>query len=270
VDLFGINQPFDRLDQYLMAIGLAIARMTGLIIVMPAFTRLGLTGILQGATALALALPMAPLIVGALAREHLTIPMIAILSVKELMIGLAIGVVLGVPIWAAEAAGDVLDLQRGATAASLFDPSETGEESITGTLLALVMVAIYFGSGGLSLTLLTVYESYGIWPVANAFPTLGPAAPQFFVGLLDRIVTMGLILVAPIVVFMLLSDLLLALVSRAAPTLNIFALSLNVKNLVFAILMVLYGAFLIKYMGADLGSLLRAGSDLDMLAKPAR
>jgi type III secretion protein T len=59
-------------------------------------------------------------------------------------------------------------------------------------------------------------------------------------------------------------------VSRAAPTLNIFALSLNVKNLVFSILLVLYGAFLIKYMGANLGSLLLAGRDLEMLAKPAQ
>jgi hypothetical protein len=42
-------------------------RDRGLIIVMPAFTRLGLTGILQGATALALALPVVPVIVAALA-----------------------------------------------------------------------------------------------------------------------------------------------------------------------------------------------------------
>jgi type III secretion protein T len=87
------------------------------------------------------------------------------------------------------------------------------------------------------------------------------------VRLLDNIVTMGLVLAAPIVIFMLLTDILLALVSRAAPPLNVFALSLNVKNIVFVFLMALYGAFLIQYMGTDLGSLLQAGSELETLAK---
>jgi type III secretion protein T len=270
VDLSAISQLFERLHEYIIAMGFALARMTGLIVVMPAFTRLGLTGILQAATALVLALPLLPMVVAALAGKHLTVAMIAGLLFKEVTLGLVIGLVLGVPIWAAEAAGGMLDLQRGTTAASLFDPSSTGEDGITGTLLALIMVALYFGSGGLRLTLRTVYESYGIWPVANALPTLNPVAGQFLVGLLDRVMTMGLMLVAPIVVFMLLTDLLLGLVSRAAPHLNVFALSLNVKNLVFALLMVLYGAFLIKYMGTGLGSLMLAGSDLETLAKPAR
>jgi type III secretion protein T len=186
-----------------------------------------------------------------------------------MIIGVAIGLVLGVPVWAAEAAGDMVDLQRGSTAASLFDISETEEEGITGTLLGLIMVALFFGSGGLRLTLRTVYESYGIWPAGNVFPTLSPAAGEFFVALLDRVVALGLMLVIPIVVFMLLSDLLLGLVSRTAPQFNIFALSLSMKNLVFAILLVLYGAFLIRYMGNGLGSLLQAASDLETLAKPA-
>ena len=85
----------------------------------------------------------------------------------------------------------------------------------------------------------------------------------------DNIITMGVVLVSPIVIFMLLTDLLLGLASRAAPQLNVFALSLSVKNLIFSSLLVLYGTFMIKYMGNDLGLLLRAGSDLEILAKPA-
>lgn len=268
MDFSSIVQPFERLHDYIIATGFALGRMTGLIIVMPAFTRIGLTGILRAATALALALPLVPMIVEALAGQRLTVTTVAALLFKEVMIGLMIGLVLGVPIWAAEAAGDVLDLQRGSTAASLLDPAAATEESITGTLFGLVMVALYFGSGGLPLTMRTVYDSYGIWPVADVLPSLSPASSQFFVGLLDHVVTMGLVLVAPIVVFLLLTDLLLALVSRAAPHLNVFALMLSVKNLVFALLLVLYCAFLIKYMGTDLSSLLGAGNDIETLGKP--
>lgn len=268
MDLSSVGQSFERLHEYVIAISFAVARMTGLIVVMPPFTRLGLTGILRAATAVVLALPLVPMIVGAIASEHLTVTMIAALAVKEVVIGLAIGIVLGVPIWAAEAAGDILDLQRGTSSASLSDPLGASDESITGTLFGLVILALYFGSGGLPLTLRTVYDSYGIWPATTLFPTFSAAAGPFFVALLDNIMTMALVLVAPIVIFMLLADLLLALVSRAAPQLNVFALSLNLKSLIFATLLVLYGVFLIEYMRADLSSLLHAGSELETLAKP--
>jgi type III secretion protein T len=269
VDFLSFAQQFvEHFYAYVIAISFASARMTGLIVIMPAFTRMGLTRLQQTAAALALALPLVPMIVAGIAREQLTPMVIAFLLFKEVLIGLVIGVVLGVPIWAAETAGDILDLQRGSTAANLFDPSSTTEESITGTLFGLIMVALYFGSGGLALTLHTVYDSYAIWPASSILPALTAAAAEFFVRLLDSIVTMGLVLVGPIVIFMLLTDLTIALVSRAAPALNVFALSLGVKNFVFTLLLVLYGAFLIAYMRNDLGSLLRAGSDLETLATP--
>jgi type III secretion protein T len=268
VDLLSIGQSLEQLQAYAIATSLALARMSGLIIVMPAFTRIGLTGMLKAAAVIAFALPIVPIVVATIASERLTIAMIAALLVKEVLIGLAIGLILGIPIWAAEAAGDILDLQRGATAAGLFDPSSAVEEGITGTLFGIIMVALYFGSGGLPLTLRTVYESYGIWPPGHIFPAVTAAAAQSFVALLDNVITMGLVLVAPIVVFLLLTDLLLALVSRASPQFNVFNLSLNVKNLVFTLLLALYGAFLITYMGTDLGSLLHAGGDLRTLAIP--
>lgn len=265
--LFQAINAFGGVDVYLVAGALALARMTGLVSVMPAFTRLGLTGVVQNGIALALGLPLVPMIVGALGGQTLSTGIFAVLIVKELVIGIMIGLVLGVPIWAAEAAGDILDLQRGARSASLSDPSQTGDLGISGTLFALVMLSLFFGSGGLRLTLRTVYDSYAVFP-ATTFPTFTLAAGAFAVSLLDGIFTMGLMLVVPIMVFMLLSDLLLALVSRAAPHLNVFALSLSVKNLVFAFLIAIYGAFLIKYMGTDLGSLLNAGSEIETLARP--
>lgn len=268
MNLLSTGQALQHLLVYVLATSLAVARMGGLIIIMPAFTRLGLTSMLKATVAIAFALPIVPMIVAAIASERLTVATIAALLLKEVLIGLAMGLVLGIPIWAAETAGAIIDLQRGATAASLFDASSTVEEGVTGTLFAIIMVALYFASGGLPLTLHTVYESYGIWPPGSIFPAVTLAAARSFVRLLDNVVTMGLELVAPIIVFLLLTDLLLALVSRASPQFNVFSLSLNVKNLVFALLLVLYSVFLITYMGTNLGSLLHAGSDLRSLANP--
>jgi type III secretion protein T len=259
----------DRFNDYFIAAGFAVARVSGVIIIMPAFTRLGITGILRGAVALALALPLVPTLVQALAAQRLTVAIIAVLLLKETTVGVIIGLVLGVPFWAAEAAGDVLDLQRGSRMASLIDPSAMTSEGITGTLFGLAMVALYYGMGGLQLTLRTIYDSYGLWPAGRFVPTLDAAASQLFVGLLDNVITTGLMLGAPLVVCLLLADLLLAMVARASPHLNVFALSLSVKNLVFALLLTLYCTFLIYYMGADLRSLVLAERQLAPIAAPA-
>jgi type III secretion protein T len=76
---------------------------------------------------------------------------------------------------------------------------------------------------------------------------------------------MGVLLVSPLMVCLLLSDLLIGLLSRAAPNFNLFALSLSTKNLVFAALLAIYCVFMISYMGDNLGSLLQAGSELERI-----
>jgi len=267
VDQALFTLPFGSLNNYLIAVGFAVARMTGVIIVLPAFTRLGLTGILQSAVALALAFPLVPVLVQSVADQHLMVTATTgFLLLKEVTVGLVIGLVLGVPFWAAEAAGDVLDLQRGSTSASLMDPLSITEASISGTLFGLVMVALYYSSGGLLLTLRVVYDSYGLWPAGRLLPFFSASAGQLFIGVLENVATMGLMLAAPLVVCLLLTDLVLGLVSRAAPNLNVFALSMGAKNLVFALMLVLYCAFLVKYMGNNLESLLTARHQLEAIA----
>lgn len=58
----------------------------------------------------------------------------------------------------------------------------------------------------------------------------------------------GVLMVSPLLISLLITDLILAYLSRMAPNLHIFDLSLPVKNLFFTILMVIYIGFLIPLM----------------------
>ena len=77
---------------------------------------------------------------------------------------------------------------------------------------------------------------------------------------------LGLLLVAPIVLALLLADLSLALIARAAPHLNIFVLSLPVKNFALALIMVLYGSFMLNYMRENLSLLVDGSQRLEQYA----
>jgi type III secretion protein T len=268
VELTSLAAFLERAPVYLLACGLALSRMAGLVMITPVFTRTGLTGLLRSVVAFVLALPIVPMLVASLGGEHLTVLASIALLTKEAVVGLTIGLVFGVPFWAAEAAGEILDLQRGSREATLFDASGAEEMNITGTLFGLTMVALYFVSGGLSVTLRAVYDSYQLWPAMRFLPLFGAAAAENFLALLDSVVKLAVILVIPVIICLLLSDLLLALVARAASHFNIFALSLTVKSLVFSILLVIYCAFLIRYMGSDLATLLDAQVRLKILSAP--
>lgn len=237
---------------YLIATAFAVARMSGMILIMPVFQRLNLSGILKGSVSLVFALPMVPFVLGAITQEPMTIPQIVGLVLKEFAVGMVIGFVLGVPIWAAEIAGDVLDLQRGSSFAGIVDPGSGAESSVLSTLLGLAIVAVFFVLGGLPLILKAVYGSYVYWPMNTYLPIFSDEAAKLLLSMMDDLMRMGLLLVAPLVIALLITDFALALVARTAQHLHIFDLSLSVKNLVLAVLFVMYATFLYSYMKDDM------------------
>jgi len=261
-----IGDPFRPLQPYILAAAFALARMLAMMVVFPVFDRLGVTGFIRNSIALVISIPIIPMIVAHLDGEQLSLGLIAALLLKEVIVGLIVGVVLAVPLYAAEVAGDVLDLQRGSSSASLSDPLGSTQSNITGTLLALIVIALYFASGCFDLTLRAIYDSYGIWPVRRILPLLSREAGGLLLSLLDTVVSTGVMLVGPIVVCLLLVDLLFALIARAAPSLQPFYLSMTVKNLVFSLVLVLYGAFLVGYMKNGLVVFLDAKPQLEAIA----
>jgi type III secretion protein T len=261
-----IGDPFKPLQPYFIAAAFALARMLAMMVVFPVFDRLGVTGFIRNSIAVVISIPLIPMIAAHLEGEQLSFGLIVALILKEVVVGLVVGVVLAVPLYAAEAAGDILDLQRGSSAASLSDPLGSSQSAITGTLLALIVIALYFASGCFDLTLRAIYDSYGIWPVRRFTPLLSREAGGLLLSLLDTIVSTGLMLIGPVVVCLLLVDLLFALIARAAPSLQPFYLSMSVKNLVFSLVLVLYSAFLVGYMKNGLVVFLDVKPQLEAIA----
>jgi type III secretion protein T len=240
--------------------------MLSMMIVFPVFDRLGVTGFVRNTIAVVISVPLIPMIAAHLEGEQLGLGLIVALILKEVVVGLIVGLVLAVPLYAAEAAGDILDQQRGSSSATLSDALGTSQVSITGTLLALIVIALYFASGCFDLTLRAIYDSYGIWPVRRFLPLLSREAGGLLLSLLDTIVSTGLLLVGPVVVCLLLVDLLFGFIARAAPSLQPFYLSMTVKNLVFSLVLVLYSAFLIGYMKNGLVVFLDVKPKLEAIA----
>ena len=240
----------------LVAASVGMTRALGVILITPAFNRLGLTGMIRSAVAVTIALPAIPFIFSALpSLGPLSAFGLAALLIKELMIGAVIGVVFGIPFWAAEVAGEVVDLQRASTMGQLLDPMGSTESGVTSTLLVVTLVALFFVSGGFMIMLEGFYASYALWPVERFVPVLESRTALTMLDMLDQVMRVGVLMVAPLVIALLVADLMLAYLARMAPSLNVFSLSLAIKNLLFTFLMLLYIVFLIPLLVEELGTL---------------
>ena len=233
----------------LVASAIAMARAMGMIMLTPAFMRLGLTGMIRSAVAFAISLPMVPGVFVAL--DGATMPGalgIAGLVGKEMVIGAVIGLAFGIPFWAAEMAGELVDLQRGSTMSQLVDPLSSGESSVTATLFSVCIIALFFMSGGFLFLLDGFYSSYTLWPAASFAPVLDTGTIDASLAVLDRVMQIAVVLIGPVVIAILIADVMLAFVSRMAPQLHVFDLSMAVKNLLYSFLIVIYLVFLTPLM----------------------
>ncbi|KFF49372.1 type III secretion protein [Gammaproteobacteria bacterium MFB021] len=231
------------------ALAIGTARALGLVMMTPAFNRLGLTGMIRSAVAVTISLPlMAALFADFTALRDIASVALMGLVIKELVIGVAIGLVFGVPFWAAEVAGELIDLQRGSTMAQILDPMGASETGVTSTLLSIILLALFFLTGGFMLLLDGFYRSYALWPAIDFTPLMTRASAMAVLGLLDQVMRIGVLMISPLVIALLVADLMLAYVARMAPNLHAFDLSLPIKNLLFSFLMLLYVVFLIPLM----------------------
>lgn len=245
---------FSLVWHWLLAYGIALARPTAMLSLHPVFTRVPLTGLLRGAVATALALPTIAKLASSPSLPQSAIGFM-ILAIKEAVIGGVLGLLLGAPFWALDIAGDILDAQRGATQGRLNDPAGFADVSISGTLLVVTGVTLFVLTGGLETLADLLYRSWALWPPLGGLPTLDDRTPLLVLGMLDRITTQGILIAIPVVIAMLIADAALLVVARIAPQLRIDDLALSARNVVFYIVMPLYGLFLVTYIRRDVGDM---------------
>jgi type III secretion protein T len=258
----------DTFTPYLVGVSVATARAIAIATVLPVFARLGLTGLVRNVVMIAIALPVVPQVTAELAALTPLQPgQVIMLVAKEAVIGTLLGLLFGIPFWAVEAAGEIVDMQRGVNGAYLLDPNAAGQASPIGTLFVLVLLALFFAGNGLGILAEALYRSYALWPATALLPPFTGETPSLLLGLLDRVVELGLLFAAPLVIVMLLGDLTLAVIGRMAPQLNVFDLSLSVKTAAVLLVLPVYALFLVPYFADGLGAI-RGVLDLARIVLP--
>jgi len=164
---------------------------------------------------------------------------------KEVFVGLVIGFFFGAVLWALEAAGQIIDTKVGATMAQIVDPLSGHQTSLNCAFLGRLAGIVFIFSGGLSLLVHVLMESYALWPVAAPMPTLDARGLALFEAEFGRLMVLATLFAAPVLTVLFLIDVGLGLINRFAQQLNVFTLSMSIKAFAAtAIILLLVGSFI--------------------------
>jgi flagellar biosynthetic protein FliR len=212
----------------LAALLLGNARAAGFIAMAPPFNSRSIPVSVKGALAMVLSLVLLPHISPDV--PAVTASFLIVSAVTELVIGAALGFLVQVLFTAVQMAGDIIDVAGGFSLQPAYDPLAMTMNATIGRLHYLLAITLLFTSGGHLMLVRGLVTSYEGLPLGGDLPT-----DQLGSVLIDALSTMLLAAMqigGPLIAVLLLADVAMAILSRAAPALNMFTLGFPVKIMV--------------------------------------
>ena len=142
--------------------------------------------------------------------------------IQQLSIGLAIGLAVRIVFSAIEMAGEIIGLQMGLNFAGFFDPSTNSQTSTVGRFFGNTSMLLFIVMNGYLLLIQAVAMSFETFPVSGE--PLGAVRSLRLYELGGLIFYYGLWIALPMIGMLLFVNVVMGIISRIAPQMNVFAI----------------------------------------------
>ena len=228
---------------------LVFARIGTMVMLLPGLGELSVPVRVRLTVALVLAAVLVPLHRSAYALDLRSFgPVLAMLA-QEMFIGAVLGLTARLTISALQVAGSVIAQQLGLGFVTAVDPMMGQQTVLVGNFLTILGITLLFATDLHHLVIGALNDSYSLFQPGE-IPLLGDVA-----ALTTRTVAtafrIGIQLSAPFVVFGLLFNLGLGVLSRLMPQMQVFFVGLPISILLgFLILLLVVGAMMGTFLGS--------------------
>jgi flagellar biosynthesis protein FliR len=144
------------------------------------------------------------------------------LVLQQVLIGVSLGFAVRVVFAAVELGGELIGLQMGLNFAGFFDPATASQGTASGRFFGTMVAFLFIIINGHLAIIAVLAQSFEVFAVGDEpFAFLRQVQPQTWGA---EIFMLGLWIALPLVGMLLFVNLVLGIVSRVAPQINIFAL----------------------------------------------
>jgi len=216
-------------DQILVSL-LVLTRLSGLVIAAPIVGSRSVPVRIRAFLVLALTLLIAPLHWGTSIDSPHNLIELTLLVSHEILIGLALGLGVTILLLGLQLAGHVAGYMSGMALADIFDPTFNASVPIFARLLDVVAILFFIAIGGHRLVVDALLDTFRWIPPGAAGISTG--AMTSLMEIMRQSFVLGIRAAAPMIVSLLMSMLVMGLISRTLPQLNILAVGLGLNSMV--------------------------------------
>ncbi|MBX3560520.1 MAG: flagellar biosynthetic protein FliR [Sphingomonas sp.] len=182
-----------------------------------------------------------------------------LLIAGEIMAGLAIGFAVQIGFAAAVIAGEVIGNAMGLGFAAMVDPSSGQSNPVVGQFLSIVATLLFLAIGGHLALAVTIVESYRALPPGDAWMSQESIRGLVFFG--SVLFSAGLSIALPVAFAIVLVQIMMGVLARSAPQLNLFAVGFPAALLAGVVLL----AIAAPVLGEGIAGAIRLGLEQSRL-----
>lgn len=214
----------------LWTFGLVLARIGALVMAAPIFGGRQVPVRVRGLLALSLAVLVMPLEWDRGIEQPVHLISYAILIAAEALVGLTLAVAVMILFAGVQAAGQVIGQMAGMQLAEVVDPGFDAHTPIFSQLLFYVTLAVFMTLGGHRQVIGALLDTFASIPLGRA--QLAGSLVETTTTLLTQSFSLGIRAAAPAMTALLLASLILGLISRTLPQLNVLVLGFGLNVMI--------------------------------------
>ena len=147
--------------------------------------------------------------------------------ILELLIGVGIGLVASILFSSIQVAGQLIDMQMGFAVVNILDPQSGIQWPLMGYFKYVLAMLIYLALDGHHLLIAAIYESYD-FVLPGGYPDLAGGGEAMMV-LFSQTFSLALKVSAPVLGALFLTNIILGVLARSVPQMNVFIVGLPIK-----------------------------------------
>lgn len=150
--------------------------------------------------------------------------------ILNIAVGAMIGFMAQLVLAAIEAGGDMINMQMGLSSAMVLDPTTSSQVSLLGRYFSVLGIVIFLKIGGAYWLFQAFERSFEIFPIySTTVPLAKLVNMDYLISMSSNVLYMGLQIASPVLLATLGQDIILGVISKTAPQVNVFQLSFLFK-----------------------------------------
>jgi flagellar biosynthetic protein FliR len=223
-------------EAQVIAFALVLIRVSAFVVSWPVFGVPLIPNSIKILFALALAMVLFPVVDSTTVQQQIGSTALIPMVVREALIGLFIGFTARMFFFAVNVAGQMMSLSLGLAGAQLLNPSFNEFSTVVDQFQVLIATLFFLSINGHHVLIAGLHESFMLLPLG--FLDLQTSSLIAFGAVVQQILELGLKMAAPVVIAILLMNVVMAVMGRAVPQVNVLVTSIPVNIVVGLVVMV--------------------------------